>query len=166
MKRWFVTLGTILFLFFPGVSHAEVIRNFIEDVQVDTDRIVHVTETIVDDLGEDSRSGFVRLIPISTGYNGVVHSRDVHIEEITRNGQVVPFQTMEIDGYVRIDIGSDDAELTGVQKYVLRYSEGRAIDRVAGRDRLEWEVLATTWNTPIERAVFRIQFPEFKKQQI
>lgn len=157
MKRWFVACGAAALLFFPRVSHAELIRNFLVDIRIDANRTVHVTETIDDDLGEERRTGFVRLIPTTTGYNGVVHSRRVEIEGVTRNGQAVPFQSIGADGYLRIEIQAD-TELTGVQRYVFSYTEERAIDRVSGHDRLDWEVVGTTWDVPIERAQFQIGF--------
>lgn len=159
MKRWFVAVGAVALLFFPCMSHAETIRNFSVDLRVDADRTVHATEIIEDDTGAETRTGFVRFIPATTGYNGVIHSRHVTVESVTRNGQAVPFQTVNVDGYVQVIISAND-EVSGKQEYRISYQEMRAIDRVAGHDALDWEVVGTNWDVPIERATVHVSFPD------
>ena len=154
-----MVFGAMSLLFFPCITHAELIRNFSVDVIIDSDRTVHVTETIDDDTGGEMRSGFIRLLPKSTGFNGVVHSRQVVIEGVTRNGASVPFQVTEVDGYLRLSVNTDD-EVSGLQRYVISYSADRAIDRVNGHDLLNWEVIGMSWDVPIEHVTFRAIFPD------
>ena len=121
------------------------------DVSLDDDgrAQTRVTETLVAQFPDfDQNRGLVRGIPID--YQGAsTDPRDFSVTD--ENGDPVPFEIEEDDGFVAILTG-DDSYVRGTQTYVLEYTLS---DTILARDdgtadEFYWDVLDVEHAQPIE----------------
>ena len=152
-------------------AHAEVADftydswSFEADVLLDADGRpeMHVTETLVARFPEfDQNRGIVRGIPAD--YEGApTDPRDFEVTD--GDGQPIPFEVEEDDGFVAVLTGDDDY-VHGVQTYVISYTVS---DMMLARDdgtadEFYWDLLDFEHLQPVEAFSATIRFsPELAR---
>jgi uncharacterized membrane protein YgcG len=140
----------------PAVAHADVddfeFESFHADMTLTRGSDEHselaVTETIVARFPEDREQnrGIVRAIP--DDYDGVPLDTDV-LSVTDEDGDDVPFELSEDDGFLEVATGTDDY-VFGEQTYVISYTQRdvvRAFDDTDA-DEFQRDINGTGWEQP------------------
>ncbi|WFR95969.1 DUF2207 domain-containing protein [Rhizobium tumorigenes] len=151
-----------------AASAQEVITAFQQAIILDKDASMQVTETIgVNAEGRDIRHGIFRDFPLtSRDATGSTATVDLTVQSVSRDGSPEQWRSENIDGGVRIYIGSADANVSpGRHEYQLTYSTKRQIRYFEDYDELYWNVTGTGWLFPILEASATIMLPEGVRPQ-
>lgn len=140
----------------------ETIRTFDALIQVQANRALEVTETIlVNAEGRDIKRGIYRDFP--TIYRAW-HGRAVvpfEVRSVKRNGAEEPWHIKEQSNGVRLYIGSADRNVPrGLHRYEIRYRTDWQLGHFADRDELYWNVTGNGWSFIIERATATVVLPQ------
>ncbi|PZM07786.1 hypothetical protein CPY51_30955 [Rhizobium tubonense] len=146
----------------------EVITSFHQDIVLDQDGSMAVTETIkVNSEGRDIRHGIFRDFPLtfvdSAGRTATV---DFKLQSIERDGAADQWRTERISGGTRIYIGSADVLLNpGPHVFQLTYRTDRQIRYFSDYDELYWNVTGNGWLFRILDASATVTLPSGVKQE-
>jgi uncharacterized membrane protein YgcG len=149
-------IGLSLAFALPVAAHAEVVTNWHDDINVDRDGTVTVTETIIYDPENDSHHGIERIIPAS--FSGDGHTYYTHLSLISATG---PIAFKQVDG-TQLDVKIGDANQTispGPHTYVISYRIAPLVLAADGHDRFIYNLVGNSWNTPIAQASLRLTYP-------
>jgi len=179
MPRW-CGLGCVvgLLLILSGLFNASLvtpvaadegwtISSFQSATVIQSNGQLDVTETILVDFGALLRHGIVRDIPVLYDYdqtNNRVY--DVTIRGVTnRDGQSIPFTTTRNGGYLSVQIGDPNVEVSGSQSYVIHYTVMGALNGFADHDELYWNATGV-WPVRIEQATATVSLPGTGVQRV
>src|SRR5690606_15920418 len=107
-----------------GVAvHAEQITQFSAEIDVQSNGIVDVAETIAYDFGTAERHGIYRDIPYRyTGSSGIRRSVKIRVHSVQDEaGNRYSYDTSRSDGMLSLKIGDPDTLVSGEHTYVIRY---------------------------------------------
>jgi hypothetical protein len=158
-----VLFALFLCVALSGAAHcAELIQNFVSDVDVQPNGDLLVTESITVQAERlEIRRGILRDFPTSyvlPGGRRVVVGFDVL--SVERNGQKEPYAIEYLDNGKRIRIGSGAVLLSrGLHTYTIKYRTTRQIGFFQDFDELYWNVTGNGWTFAIENAVATIRLP-------
>lgn len=160
MKRFILVFACIAFLF-PASVRAEEIREFHQDMTINADGTVSVTEKIGYDFRNLSRHGIYRTIPeTKTNADGkkfILTLTDFSVTD--EKGSAYHFSTSRTHGERTLKIGDADVTITGKKQYDILYSVGGALTYFSDHDELYWNVTGNGWEVPISAVKSQITLP-------
>lgn len=138
-----------------------VINQFHSDIQIKTDGVVLIAETINVDFGSLSKHGIFRDIPFQyTLNNGQRHYATIQIEEVTINNNPTPYDVSKTGDYTRLKIGDLNKTISGKQTYKIVYNATGVLRPFENHDELYWDVTGEGWPVPIKKASATITLPK------
>lgn len=164
MKRFLQITCIILLL---GLSlcitttvRAEAIQNFLEDVKINSDGTIRVTETISYDFGATEKHGIFRILPtVKTNVKGEEFRTDITQIDITNeNNETIPYHVGKQDTLLNIRIGDANKTVSGIQTYKISYLVSGALTYFSDHDELYWNVTGNAWGYPIHNAKATVSF--------
>ncbi|SON54725.1 hypothetical protein HDIA_1184 [Hartmannibacter diazotrophicus] len=162
MKAILAALALVLALASPVLAE-ERIRSYDSRIDVRTDGLLDVTETItVDAEGANIKRGIYRDFPlIYVDENGKRHEVGFDILSVKRGGRDEPYFTNRNSDGIRIYIGDKDVLLSpGTYTYEIRYETSRQFRRFDDHDEVYWNVTGNDWAFPIDEVSAEIQLPD------
>ena len=144
----------------PGhaaAAEAFTINTFHDDIQVQRNADIDITETIAVDFGTNERHGIFRTIP--TRYataQGL--TRSIRMTGITVDRD--PFTISRSLGEVTVKIGDPDQLVSGAHSYTIHYRVQNALNGFADHTELYWNVTGNDWDTAIEQATATVTLPQ------
>jgi uncharacterized membrane protein len=148
-------------LFFVSAKavHAEVIRDFNSQININSDSSVLVTETIKYDFENESKHGIFRDIPINYKTTAGNKSIGLEVQSVTIDGQNADYVASKNGSLEDLKIGSADTLVTGQHIYTITYKIKGAINYFKDLDELYWNVTGNGWQTAIENVEVSIMYP-------
>jgi uncharacterized membrane protein len=141
------------------VAHAEVIRSFDSNVQLQKDSTLDVMESIVMDYQGASRHGIDRTIPVKYVRHNNTYSIYVKVLSVTdENNNQLHYKTSDQGENLDIRIGDPDVLVTGVHTYLLHYTVLRAVNFFNDKPEVYWNATGNESIFPIQQATTRF-FP-------
>lgn len=154
-------LALLVVLLIASAMHAEVVRSFDSDIQLQPDGTLDVTETIVMDFGADQRHGIYRTLPVRFNRYANSYTVGLKVLEVTdENSNDRDYTTARMGRDVKIRIGDPDVTVSGVQTYKLRYTVRRAVNFFDNAPEVYWNATDFERSYPIQRATARFRPPE------
>jgi len=172
MKLLYTLLLSLLVLLFPQNIFAQeswVINEFNSHIDIQSDGVVHVVETIRVDFGSQEKHGIYRDIPISyEDKNGEKIYTDIDVDVVYQKevGKVAEYKLTYSDEYLRIRIGNPDKTISGKERYTIVYDVKGVLRSFADYDELYWNVTGNAWEVPIQKASATILTPKEGISQI
>ncbi len=152
MKQCFTILALLLS---AAAQCDERILSFHSDVQVFTDGMIEVTETIqVRAEGQQIRRGIYRDFPVEYE-DRLGNSYEITVEPLAvmRNDQPESFHTVRNRNDIRTYFGHSSRFIShGVHTYIYRYRANRMLGYFDEHDELYWNVTGNRWAFPIDKA--------------
>lgn len=165
-KKFTIIFLFILAIFFvPSFSlQAEEgwrITNFHSHINIEEDGGVLVVEKIDVDFGSLQRHGIFRDIPyIYQSDDGGKIYTDVAVLEVTdNNGNNIPYELSESNGFVSLKIGDAQKIISGEQFYAISYRVLGVLSSFADYDELYWNVTGD-WSIPIDKGSAVVVLPK------
>lgn len=165
MFRFALILILLLFpAVFPAASKAaEVIHNYDSRIVVNASGGLNVTENIeVTAEGDQIKRGIYRDFPLyRRTFLGGLLPADYNIISVTRDGEREPYHTEESENSLRLYVGESSYHLPTGRRYTyeITYSVPQQVFFYDDYDELNWNVIGTGWDFPIERASAEIILP-------
>ncbi|QVQ53699.1 DUF2207 domain-containing protein [Spiractinospora alimapuensis] len=122
-----------------------------------------VTESITYDFGEEPSPGLRREIPTVAGDGTFTReSLDVDVVSVeSPSGAPAEIENEEeFRGWLTLEIGDSDNEVTGEQTYTITYTVDGAVTDEGTHDELYWDFIGTGWGVPIREPEIRLSAPE------
>jgi Predicted membrane protein (DUF2207) len=145
---------------------AEEILNYAVRVEVRTDGVLDVTETIiVRSEGERIRRGIFRDFPVRfRNTEGGISRVSFSVDSVTRDGRDETWSTESNSNFVRLRIGNPEVLLNyGEHTYEIRYTTDRQIRFFDDHDELYWNAVGTEWEFPVRQASTIVVLPNGAK---
>ena len=152
-----------ILLFARAAFADERILSFDSDVQIRTDSILEVTETIlVRAEGERIRRGIFREFPtVYTNRAGKRTTVGFDLLSVRRDGASEPYHTERRANGLAIYIGHKDRFVEpGEHVYEIRYRTDRQLGFFDDHDELYWNVTGNGWDFPIDVASAIVHVPK------
>jgi uncharacterized membrane protein len=155
-KNIFKNLRVIIFfiaLCSPSIVFAETINSFHSDINVSTDNILSIQETIHYDFGYEYRHGIFRDIPETFNHNTKI------LSVTDEKGISYLYNTSHTYNQTSVKIGDPDSTITGENTYVITYEVEQEISFFETHDELYWNVNGTEWAIPSGVVSATVTFP-------
>ncbi|MCD6532083.1 DUF2207 domain-containing protein, partial [bacterium] len=145
----------VLCVLVSSVVWGYYIKDFSDDIVIDRDGTITVTERITVDFEEEMRHGIYReIITKYTVKKGILKYKyflQTKLLSVTDGeGSPLKYKLSHRGIYWKIRIGDPDKYVTGVQTYVIKYSVYGAINEFEDHFELWWEVTGHEWEVPIQ----------------
>ncbi len=167
MRRFIVlTLFALAFLSVLPARAAEEILNYASRIEVRTDGVLDVTETIIVRAeGDRIRRGIFRDFPLRfRDTNGEISRVSFNVDSVTRDGKRETWSTESNSNFVRLRIGNPEVMLTrGEHTYEIRFTTDRQIRFFDDHDELYWNAVGTEWEFPVLQASTIVVLPNGAK---
>ncbi len=126
-----------------------IVRSFHSQVLIAPDSSIDVTEDILVDFGSQSKHGIFRTIPLRYRYDDT-HDRYyvLQVDSVTNGSSALTHDDSVSSDNEVIKIGDPSALVTGVQRYVIKYTVAGAMNSFADHDELFWNVDGALWPVP------------------
>ncbi len=149
------------FILSTKVSAQEKISSFKNDITINKDGTISITETISYDFGSQYRHGIFRNIPyLKTNSQGKKFELKFKIEKVTdEKGASYKYTISRTAGDLQIKIGDPDKTITGIHTYTIKYNVSGALTYFSDHDELYWNVTGNDWTVPIEQVSATIGLP-------
>ncbi len=138
-------------------DEAFTITSFHDDIRVNADASLDVTEQIGVDFGTNERHGIFRTIP--TRYdagNGV--ARSIRVSDIRVDTD--PATVSRSFNDLTVKIGDANQLVSGPHAYTIRYHVANALNAVNDTVELYWNVTGNGWDTTIDKATATVTLPQ------
>ena len=155
-------LSFILISFLPNKSYAVtdyVIASYDIDVKVNENNTFDITETIIADFYV-RKHGIIRTIPLKNTIERLDGSKSTNRVKITNLQVNNEYSKSNSNGNLSIKIGNQDTYVTGLQKYVIKYTYDIGADPVKDADEFYYNLIGTEWDTSIYNISFSITMPK------
>ena len=155
-------LSFILISFLPNKSYAVtdyVIDSYDIDVKVNENNTFDITETITADFYV-RKHGIIRTIPLKNTIERLDGSKSTNRVKITNLQVNNEYSKSNSNGNLSIKIGDQDTYVTGLQKYVIKYTYDIGADPVKDADEFYYNLVGTEWDTSISNISFSITMPK------
>ncbi|MFA6603788.1 MAG: DUF2207 domain-containing protein [Patescibacteria group bacterium] len=146
----------------PAVAQTvEEISSFASDIEVRSDGIVGIVETI-EYYFPDERHGIYRDIAEEyVNDRGEQYRIPITVLSVRdERGNDWNYSLERGGSGLRVKIGDPNRTVTGRQVYVIAYEATGALRYFADHDELYWNATGTEWQVPIRRAAATIRLPE------
>lgn len=157
----FFSIVLVFACLFTPTIYAEEISSFESSLDIQSDGILRVKETILYDFGTSSRHGIYRTIPYTkTNKDSKKYLIDLNSFTVT-NEQSTPYTyTVETSDDVKnIKIGDADKTISGLHEYVISYTAAGALTYFSDHDELYWNVTGNGWGYPIQKGIATVSLP-------
>lgn len=155
-------LSFILISFLPNNSYAVtdyVIDSYDIDVKVNENNTFDITETITANFYV-RKHGIIRTIPLKNTIERLDGSRSTNRVKITNLQVNNEYSKTSSNDDLSIKIGDKDTYVTGLQKYVIKYTYDIGQDPVKDADEFYYNLIGTEWDTSISNISFSITMPK------
>jgi uncharacterized membrane protein len=160
MRRAAALALLVLLVALPALARQIVIQNFDEEIQVNTDGTIDVTETIEAQFIGSWR-GLYRTIPTEyttpEGLNYTLMLDSIRVTD--ENGNRLKVDESNPGRYKRLQIWVPDAN-DATHTVVIHYRVIDAIRFFEDHDELYWNVTGNEWDNTIEHVAARIDVPD------
>ena len=137
-----------------------VIESYDVEMNVTSDNVYHIKETIVADF-RVKKHGIFRTIPKSNSVKRADGSTSHNNARITNiNVKDYNYTVSRENGMTKIKIGSSSKYLTGKNTYVISYDYNIGNDKLENGDELYFNLVGTKWDTQIKKVTFKITMPK------
>lgn len=163
IKVFILIFILVTILIFPNQSFAAndgyTIYSFDININVNENNTFDITEIIVANF-TTNEYGIIRRIPLTNtieredGIKNTIHAKITNLyvnEEYYKDIS---------DGCLSIEIGDSDVYVTGLQKYVIKYTYDIGKDSVKNADEFFYNIIGDEWNTSISNITFSINMPK------
>lgn len=164
MKKLIILLSFVLF-FLLGFNNClageESIEAYRVHLSINKDSSIEISESIYYNFGSNFKKGIYRTIPTTfkegdTSYRFKV--TDIEAYDDLNKDQL--FNINENRKEIRIDLGSDINEFTGVNVFHLKYKVTGVISYENEFDILSWNLIGPDWSIPINGIKATVTLPE------
>lgn len=155
-------LSFILISFLPNNSYAVtdyVINSYDINVKVNENNTFDITETITANF-YTRKHGIIRTIPLKNTIERLDGSTSTNRVKITNLQVNNEYSKSNSNGNLAIKIGNQDTYVTGLQKYVIKYTYDIGVDPVKDADEFYYNLIGTEWDTRISNVSFSITMPK------
>ena len=155
-------LSFILISFLPNNSYAVtdyVINSYDINVKVNENNTFDITETITANF-YTRKHGIIRTIPLKNTIERLDGSTSTNRVKITNLQVNNDYSKSNSNGNLAIKIGNQDTYVTGLQKYVIKYTYDIGVDPVKDADEFYYNLIGTEWDTSISNISFSITMPK------
>lgn len=155
-------LSFILISFLPNNSYAVtdyVINSYDIDVKVNENNTFDITETITANFYM-RKHGIIRTIPLKNTIERLDGSTSTNRVKITNLQVNNKYSKSNSNGNLAIKIGNQDTYVTGLQKYIIKYTYDIGVDPVKDADEFYYNLIGTEWDTRISNVSFSITMPK------
>ena len=155
-------LSFILISFLPNNSYAVtdyVINSYDINVKVNENNTFDITETITANF-YTRKHGIIRTIPLKNTIERLDGSTSTNRVKITNLQVNNDYSKSNSNGNLAIKIGNQDTYVTGLQKYVIKYTYDIGVDPVKDADEFYYNLIGTEWDTRISSVSFSITMPK------
>lgn len=155
-------LSFILISFLPNNSYAVtdyVINSYDINVKVNENNTFDITETITANF-YTRKHGIIRTIPLKNTIERLDGSTSTNRVKITNLQVNNEYSKSNSNGNLAIKIGNQDTYVTGLQKYVIKYTYVIGADPVKDADEFYYNLIGTEWDTRISNVSFSITMPK------
>ena len=155
-------LSFILIAFLPNNSYAVtdyVINSYDINVKVNENNTFDITETITANFYM-RKHGIIRTIPLKNTIERLDGSTSTNRVKITNLQVNNEYSKSNSNGNLAIKIGNQDTYVTGLQKYVIKYTYDIGADPVKDADEFYYNLIGTEWDTRISNVSFSITMPK------
>lgn len=156
----FVLLGFLHLSVLPG--YCDSIQQFNSDITLLPNGIVRVSEDFqIDFSGKQLRRRIYRSIPIEYVIGEGLHRVDIHLQNVTLDGESPSRSSAWAAGDVfQISIGEDEKHFLGKHKFHLEYEIRGGVNYLFGGPQLFINVTGDDWPFPIEKASATLHLPK------
>ncbi|HYM96909.1 MAG TPA: DUF2207 domain-containing protein [Candidatus Sulfotelmatobacter sp.] len=137
-----------------------VITSFDSQIGVNTDSSLLIQEDIRVDFGSLQKHGIFRTIPLRYRYDNT-NDRYYRLNVVSVTDGTRPLEyttSVDSDNEV-IKIGDPNLLVTGVNRYVIKYSVQGAMNSFADHDELFWNVDGALWPVPKRSVTATVRLP-------
>lgn len=155
-------LSFILISFLPNNSYAVtdyVINSYDINVKVNENNTFDITETITANF-YTRKHGIIRTIPLKNTIERLDGSTSTNRVKITNLQVNNEYSKSNSNGNLAIKIGNQDTYVTGLQRYVIKYTYDIGVDPVKDADEFYYNLIGTEWDTRISNVSFSITMPK------
>ena len=155
-------LSFILISFLPNNSYAVtdyVINSYDINVKINENNTFDITETITANF-YTRKHGIIRTIPLKNTIERLDGSTSTNRVKITNLQVNNDYSKSNSNGNLAIKIGNQDTYVTGLQKYVIKYTYDIGVDPVKDADEFYYNLIGTEWDTRISNVSFSITMPK------
>jgi len=173
-------LAVVLSVFFAfaimpsaGAAAGESIENYAVKIEVTETGLLHITETIVYNFGENQRHGIFRKIP-KRDYlpNDKFQPYSVEVKDVSQDANPAKYTISNSGDYLDLKIGSPDVTVSGTHTYKFDYVVKNGLKRIhkktptlnVGDVDFYWDVIGSEWDVQIAKASAAISFPGIPKK--
>jgi len=164
MKKIVLMIALFALASFPAVTHADEgwkITNFTDQLAVQADGHVNVTETIAVDFNTLQKHGIFRELPYRYRTDsGQTINTDITNLSVTNGSVAIPYSLSHDSSTLTIKIGDPNQTVSGTQQYVLKYTETGVLRAFQGYDELYWNATGNAWPVPIDAATANVLLPD------
>ena len=129
------------------------------NVKVNENNTFDITETITANFYV-RKHGIIRTIPLENTIERLDGSRSTNRVKITNLQVNNKYSKSNSNGDLSIKIGDQDTYVTGLQKYVIKYTYDIGSDPVKDADEFYYNLIGTEWDTSISNVSFSITMPK------
>ena len=159
-------LFTFALSFSDCLANEESIESYSVYIDINDDSSVEVLESIQYNFGSGIKKGIFRTIPLTFKEKKSEEEYTTYTLKITEieayddagNDQL--FDITKNRKELRIDLGSDVNEFTGLYTFHLKYKVEGVFRYEDDFDSLNWNVIGTDWSVPIYGAQVTLNLPE------
>lgn len=155
-------LSFILISFLPNNSYAVtdyVINSYDIDIKVNENNTFDITETITANFYM-RKHGIIRTIPLKNTIERLDGSKSTNRVKITNLQVNNEYSKSNSNGNLAIKIGNQDTYVTGLQKYIIKYTYDIGADPVKDADEFYYNLIGNEWDTSISNISFSITMPK------
>lgn len=152
-------LALIIFFSTWQTAQAESIQSFDSLIKLNTNSNLQTAENITYDYGVFAKHGIIRYLPTAYHYAGQAY-------QLTYQDFQVPdrvFNATVVNDHLRLQIGSLDSLVTGVQIYNLNYQAAGAVQHLTDYDQLYLPLSGYGWQVGINNFTTRLELPRALK---
>jgi len=168
MKFHWLNFFKILFvlsLFFltfknPGVAladNSEAIESFEDEIVIQQNGSLLVTEKIVYNFGSHQKHGIFRYIPFKFKDAPQLEINLVDVKD--EAGRAYPYSLSTEKGVFYLKIGDPNSLVSGLKTYIIQYEVANALLGYQDYDELYWNVTGNDWSVPIKSAKAAVVLP-------
>lgn len=138
---------------------AERIADFKVDIDVKSDGLMQVVETIKYDFGKTQRHGIFRRIPVQYTRKGHPYDINLDVLSVTEEGRALPYESRNMAGIQSIKIGAANVLVTGPHTYRISYAVRRAVTYFGQIPEVYWNAVGRDWPCPIDQVEVNVTGP-------
>ncbi len=136
----------------------ESIQNYDVRIEVQGNKSMLVTETIVYNFGYNKKKGISRYIPLTAGNKPRLNVSVLGVED--ESGQPYKYEILSTEkDVVALKIGDPEALVSGTKTYRINYIVKNAISVYDGFDEIYWNVTGDQWPLEIKKSSASVILP-------